>query len=87
MALIENLLAGWLTTFSLLLALVAVLAYRRSSNPKVLGVALAFALFFAKGLVVTVALFTAKSLDTVWVTMAALDTVALLVFYLAALRP
>ena len=87
MALLENLLAGWLTTFSLLLALVAVLAYRRSGNRKVLGIAVAFALFFVKGLVVTYALFTSTVLNDVWVPMAGFDTIALLAFYVSALRP
>ena len=86
MALLENVVAGWLTVFSLGLAVVAVLAYRRSRNPKVLGIALAFALFFAKGIVVTVALFTTARLDAVWVPMAAFDTVALLAFYASALK-
>ncbi len=87
MALLENLVAGWLTVFSFGLAVVAVLAYRRSRNPKLLGIAIAFTLFFAKGVVVTVALFTTARLDAVWVPMAALDTVALLAFYGSALKP
>jgi len=86
MALLENAVAGFVTIFALLLAVVAVLAYRRSRNPKVLGIALAFGLFFAKGLVVTYALFTATELDTVWVPMAAFDTVALLAFYASAVK-
>ena len=86
MALVENAVAGFLTVFALLLAVLAVLAWRRSRNPKVLGIALAFALFFAKGLLVTVALFTTAALDTVWVPMAGFDTAALLAFYVAALR-
>ena len=87
MALLENVLAGWLTAFSLLLAIVAVLAYRRSANRKILLIAIAFALFFAKGLVVTYALFTSTLLSDVWVLMAAFDTVALFVFYASAVRP
>lgn len=86
MALLENAVAGFLTIFALLLAVLAVLAYRRSRNPKVLGIALAFTLFFAKGLVVTWALFTLVRLDEVWVPMAAFDAVALLAFYASALR-
>lgn len=87
MALLENSVAGFVTVFSLLLAILAVFAYRRSGNPKVLGIALAFALFFAKGLVVTYALFTATDLAAVWVPMAAFDTVALLAFYASAVKP
>ena len=86
MALLENAVAGWLTIFSLLLAAVAVLAYRRSANPRVLGIAVGFAIFFVKGLVVTLALFTAATLNTLWVPMAAFDTAALVAFYAAALR-
>ncbi len=86
MALLENAVAGWLTIFSLLLAVVAVLAYRRSRNPKVLGIAVAFSLFFVKALVITVALFTARSLADVWVPMAVFDTMVLLAFYASALR-
>ena len=86
MALLENSVAGFVTVFSLLLAILAVFAYRRSGNPKVLGIALAFALFFAKGLVVTYALFTTTRLEAVWVPMAAFDTVALLAFYASAVK-
>ena len=86
MALLENSVAGFLTVFALLLAVLAVLAYRRSGNPKVLGIALAFTLFFAKEVVVTYALFTLTRLDDVWVPMAAFDTVALLAFYVSALK-
>ena len=86
MALLENSVAGFLTVFALLLAVLAVLAYRRSGNRKVLGIALAFSLFFAKGLVVTWALFTLTRLDAVWVPMAAFDAAALLAFYASALK-
>ena len=87
MALLENFVAAWVTVFAALLTAVAVLAYRRSRNAKVLGVAVAFALFFVKGLVVTVALFTTTQLDSVWLYMGLLDTLVLLAFYFAALRP
>jgi hypothetical protein len=86
MAVLENAVAGWITVFALLLMIVALFAYRRSGNVKVLGVAVAFALFFVKGLVVTIALFTETSLDTVWVPMGAFDTVILLAFYLSAVK-
>lgn len=86
MALLENALAGWLTAFSLLLAVLALFAFRRSGNPKVLGISAAFALFFAKGLVVTYALFATGALEALWVPMATFDTVALLAFYLAAVK-
>lgn len=86
MALLENAVAGWLTVFALLLAVLAALAYRRSANPKVLGIAGAFALFFAKGVLVSWTLFTSVTLETVWIPMAVFDTFALLAFYLAALR-
>lgn len=67
--------------------IVAIQAYRRSGNPKVLGIAAAFALFAGKGVLVTVALFTATGLDTVWVPMGVVDAAILLVFYVSALRP
>ena len=86
MALLENVLTGWLTVFALLLTVLALLAYRRSANAKMLGIAAAFGLFFAKGLLVTYALFTATTLETIWVPMALFDTFALLGFYLAALK-
>jgi len=86
MALLENAVTGWLTVFSLLLTVVALLAYRRSGNPKMLGIAVAFALFFAKGLAMSYALFTATTLEALWVPMALFDTSALLGFYLAALK-
>ena len=86
MALLENAVTGWLTAFALLLMVVALLAYRRSGNVKMLGIAAAFGLFFAKWLAVTYALFTATTLETLWVPMALFDTFALLGFYLAALK-
>lgn len=86
MALLENAVAGWLTVFAALLTAVSLLAYRRSANPKLLGVAAAFALFFVKGLIVTIALFTAVTLDSLWVPMGVMDSVILLVFYLAAVK-
>lgn len=86
MALLENAVAGWMTVFAALLLAVSLLAYRRSGNPKLLGVSAAFALFLAKGLVVTIALFTSGSLDGVWVPMGILDSVILLAFYLAAVK-
>jgi len=72
--------------FAALLTAVSLLAYRRSANPKLLGVAAAFALFFVKGLIVTIALFTAVTLDSLWVPMGVMDSVILLVFYLAAVK-
>ncbi len=86
MALVENVMAGWIVAFAVLLTALAVGAYRRSSNPKVLGIAAAFALFAGKGAVVSWALFTSVQLEEVWVEMAAFDTAILLVFYLSALR-
>ncbi|HKZ64271.1 MAG TPA: hypothetical protein VJ400_07505 [Thermoplasmata archaeon] len=86
MALLENIVTGWLTVFALLLATLAFLAYRRSANVRMLGIAAAFSLFFVKGLTVTYALFTATTLETLWVPMTVFDTVALLGFYLAALK-
>jgi DMSO reductase anchor subunit len=86
MALLENAVTGWLTVFAFLLTVVALLAYRRSRNRKMLGIAAAFGLFFVKGVAVTYALFTATSLDTLWVPMALFDTFALLGFYLSALK-
>jgi len=86
MALLENVVTGWLTAFALLLTIVALLAYRRSATVKMLGIAAAFGLFFVKGLAVTYALFTATTLETLWVPMALLDTFALFGFYLAALK-
>jgi len=87
MALVENAVAGFLTVFSLLLAVLAVLAYRRSENRKVLGIAAAFAVFFTKGLLLTAILFTSTALETVWIPTAALDSVALVMFYASALTP
>jgi hypothetical protein len=86
MALLENAVTGWLTVFALLLTIVSILAYRRSGNVKMLAIAVAFGLFFAKGVAVTYALFTATTLEALWVPMALFDTFALLGFYLAALK-
>ena len=71
---------------SLLLAAVAVRAWRRSGSRKVLLLALAFAAFLAKGLLFSVALFRSTDWRDHLLPGLALDAAGLALLYGAVLR-
>jgi hypothetical protein len=75
-----------LTGAAAFLTAVALRAWRHSGNRKVLLLALAFAVFLAKGLLFSVALFVVADWRTLLVPGLALDVAALGLLYVAALR-
>ena len=58
---LHEVLIALITVLALALTAASALSYRRSGNRKVLMVTLAFALFFAKGLVLTIGIFMWKA--------------------------
>ena len=70
-----NVLAAWILIFSVALTVVAAVAYSRTRNKRVLMVALAFALFAVKGVLLTAALFDEWISDSyLWMSVV-VDTV------------
>jgi hypothetical protein len=78
--------AAVFTAVALLLTLVALRAWRHSRSRKVLLLALAFAAFLAKGLLLSVGLFATADWRTLVLPALLLDTAGLLLLYGAALR-
>jgi len=56
--LIQDMLLAWIAIFAFALLVIAVLSYRRTGNKKILYIAAGFALFFIKGVLMSVALYT-----------------------------
>lgn len=87
MAVLLSLAVGLLTAVAALLTFVSFRAWRHSRSPKVLLLGAAFALFLAKGLLLTAGIFR----DAAWKESLAapglaLDVAALVLLYLAVLR-
>lgn len=76
-----------LTGIAAFLTAVAFRAWRHSGSRKVLFLALAFALFLAKGLLFSAALFVVADWRDLLVPGLAFDVAALALLYVAALRP
>ena len=53
---ITNILRAWIMIFALILFIVSIFAYYRTRNKRVLIVSVAFAIFFVKGIVLTLGL-------------------------------
>jgi hypothetical protein len=53
---ITNILRAWIMIFSLILFIVSMVAYYRTRNKRVLFVSIAFAIFFVKGIVLSLGL-------------------------------
>ena len=51
-----NLLRAWIMIFALILFIVSIIAYYRTKNKRVLSVSIAFAIFFVKGIILTLGL-------------------------------
>jgi hypothetical protein len=51
-----NILRAWIMIFALILFIVSIIAYYRTKNKRVLIVSIAFAIFFVKGIVLTLGL-------------------------------
>ena len=76
-----------LTGVAAVLTAVALRAWRHTGSRKVLLLALAFAVFLAKGLLFSAALFVVTDWRDLLVPGLALDVAALGLLYAAALRP
>lgn len=84
---IENVIYAFMVVFSLALAAIAVKAFRQSKNLKVMIVAIAFILFFAKGILFSVQLFTSVLNQTnLWIFSGLLDIGILSTIFLATLK-
>ena len=83
---LENVASGLLVVVSLALTLIAIRAARHAGTRKVQLLALGFALFSAKSLLLTWALFTLPEWERILAPSLLLDIAALGVFYLAMFK-
>ncbi|MEM2899707.1 MAG: hypothetical protein QXT63_02855 [Thermoplasmata archaeon] len=54
---LEDLLVPWVTIFSFVLFVIAIVSYNRTRNKRLIFVTCAFALFFIKGIILTIGLY------------------------------
>ncbi len=88
MALLENLAAAAVTVVALALALVAARSWWHTRSQKVLLLATGFALFFVKGVIISVILFREVAWEEkVFLPSLLIDLGILAVFYVAVLTP
>jgi hypothetical protein len=81
-----NVLAAWITIFSIALTVVAGVAYSRVRNQRVLMVTLAFALFAVKGVILTLSLLIEEVSDHyLWIAVA-MDTVIIVLLALTVIK-
>jgi uncharacterized membrane protein YoaK (UPF0700 family) len=83
---ILNVLAAWITVFSLVVTVVAAVAYRRVRNQRVLLVAVAFALFTVKGVLLTLSLGMESFNDNYLTASVVLDTVVIVLLATTVLK-
>lgn len=84
---IENFLVAAVTVFALALTVIASLAWRRTGDRRLVFLGVAFALFAAKGIVLTWALFLAPlAWPTFILVLGAFDLAILASFYGVTLR-
>ena len=84
---IENIILAAESVFALALTIIAVLAFRRTRDGHIVLLAAAFAVFFVKGLLLTIALFTeAVGLQQLFILSGSLDLMILALFYGFTLR-
>ncbi len=84
-AVIENLVTAALTVIALGLTLVAARAWRHARSRKVGLLTLGFALFLAKGLMLSIGLFTAPDWNRLLLPSLVFDLGILGVFYVAVM--
>ncbi len=82
---IQSAAIAWTTVLSLALLVVALLAYRRAREARILLISSAFGLFFVKNLILTYMLFSAES-GNLLLYSSLFDTAILLSFYVALFR-
>lgn len=78
-------IAGWMVVFGIVLALVSGVAYRRASSKRLLVVALAFVVFFVKGLLLALYSFDVGT-DVVFLS-SLMDLVILTLLAFSVLKP
>lgn len=84
---IENIILAAVSVFALALTAIAILAFRRTRDGHVVFLAAAFGVFFVKGLLLTIALFTETlGLNQLFIVSGSLDLVILALFYGFTLR-
>ncbi len=84
---IENIILAAVSVFALALTSIAVLAFRRTRDGHIVYLAAAFGVFFVKGLLLTIALFTETvGLAQLLIVSGSLDLVILALFYGFTLR-
>jgi hypothetical protein len=85
---IENLVYAFIVVFSLTLAVIAARAFRESGKSKTMLLVFAFMLFFAKGILLSIQLFTDVLNDAnLWIASGLLDIGILAAIFLATLKP
>jgi hypothetical protein len=87
MVAVENVLLAAVTVVALALAAIAFVAWRRARDVHLMLLSAAFAVFFVKGLFLTVTLFAGwQDLAQLLIVSASLDLVILALFYGFTLR-
>jgi hypothetical protein len=81
-----NILAAWITIFSIALTVVAAVAYKRVRNQRVLMVTLAFALFAVKGVILTLSLLWEDVSDTYLAIAVLMDTIIIVLLAMTVLK-
>ncbi len=81
-----NVLAAWITIFSIALTVVAAVAYSRVRNTRVLLVMMAFALFAVQGVVLTLSLVYEEWADAYLPASVLLDTVIIVLLAMTVLK-
>lgn len=84
---IENVIVAAVMVLALTLTLIALLAWRRTRDRNIVFLGIAFAVFFVKGLILSVALFlTDIGLPTLIILWGSFDLAILALFYGFTLR-
>ena len=84
---IENVLLAAVSVFALALTVIAVLAYRRARDSHLVFLGAAFGVFFLKGLLLTIFLFSGTlGLGPLFLLSGSLDLAILALFYGFTLR-
>ncbi len=81
-----NILAAWITIFSIALTVIAGIAYYRVRNTRVLLVTIAFALFAVQGVVLTLSLMYENWSDMYLPVSVLLNTVIIVLMAMTVLK-
>ena len=85
---IYNTALGVMTVVSLALTVIAMLAYKRSRNSKILAITSAFSLFLIKGLWLSYQSFNEPMVNEsdLLIPVLIIDTIILILFYISAFK-